>query len=203
MIVEKLEAEPRTLWPQVQISHHHQSDLLSGKPRNVSERASCKGHVRKLSTNLRSFWKNFARKTVVGLVLPVLRSLLLTKSSGTFCRTCTHIYSVLVAPAINISWTWVKLRPHRCYAVHTGACYKVAPCGFVACSFRQSRMRLLTKPHAACGFVASACVDSRAALSQAPVWSRLKTTWVGVPWTGSEKFSGHPSLFFIIKPQIL
>ena len=48
----------------------------------------------------------------------------------------------------------IKPRPQRslrqsrtcgkvaCYAVHTGACYKVAPCGFVVC-----------------GFAASACVD--------------------------------------------
>ena len=38
-------------------------------------------------------------------------------------------------------------KPHAaCNAAHTGACYRVAPCGFVACGFRESRMRLAVPP---------------------------------------------------------
>ena len=76
-----------------------------------------------------------------------------------------------------------------CDAVHTGACYKITPCGFVACGFVASACvdSCAALSHAACSFAASACVDDRAtkshaaaaalshgaALQQVPVWARL------------------------------
>ena len=68
----------------------------------------------------------------------------------------------------------IKPRPHRslrqsrtcgkvaCYAVHTGACYKVAPCGFAA----------------------SACVDGHLAISRGPTAVILSTLWARI-WSKS------------------